>query len=229
VCGEPIPAAALRDRTSARPPEPGGWLCGGCRRDPPPFAALVVPWSYTGPIVEVVRGLKFGRLDYLGEHLAHHLAHHLAEHLARDRLTRPEPGVPDAVVPVPLHWRRRWARGYNQAERIARPLAGLLGAPCVEALRRRRATPPQVGLDRERRLANPRRAFAPRRVRPWPGRPDRDPDRRGLRAVLVDDVVTPGATLPAAAEALRRAGFSRGVAVAVARTPEGAGSDSAGR
>lgn len=172
----------------------------------------MIPWSYDGPITEVVRALKFGRLDYLGAHLAAEMASFPAFSRAL-----PRTGAPDAVVPVPLHWRRRWARGYNQAERIARPLAALLGAPCVEALRRRRATPPQTGLDRERRLANPRHAFAAR------GRRLNPIGARG-RAVLVDDVVTTGATLRAAALVLRRTGFSEVVAVAAARTPEGAAS-----
>lgn len=202
-CGEAIPAAAVH----GAPRPAGGWLCGGCRQDPPPFVRLVVSWSYEEPIAAVVRALKFGRLDYLGAHLARDLAEEIARAVPADD----ERGW-DAVVPVPLHWRRRWARGYNQAERIARPLARRLGLPFVEALRRRRATPPQTGLDRKRRLAGPRGAFAPRRrrsARPGAG-----------RAILVDDVTTTGATLRAAAHALRSAGFDEVLAVAAARTPD---------
>lgn len=202
-CGEAIPAAAVGGLP--RPTE--SRLCGGCRRDPPPFVALVVPWSYRGPIAAVVRALKFGRLEYLGAHLSQDLAAEIARAVALD-----DGRGWDAVVPVPLHWRRRWVRGYNQAERIARPLARRLGLPFVEALRRRRATPPQTGLDRKRRLESPRRAFAPRRRRG--GRP------RSGRAILVDDVATTGATLRAAAHALRGAGFEEVLAVAAARTPD---------
>lgn len=205
ACGEPIPAAAP---APGRAPLPPGWVCGACRRRSPPFCTLRAAWSYDGPIGEVIRALKFRRLDYLGAHLAREL-----RELAAD-----EEGGWDLVVPVPLHWLRRWRRGYNQAERVARPLARLLGVPCAELLRRRRATRPQTGLAREERLANPRGAFAlrgglARAVRGWRHRLE------GRRVLLVDDVVTTGATLRAAAEVLRRAGAREVVALAAARTP----------
>ncbi len=189
VCLRPLAAHAL----------PADYRCGTCRHDPPSYDRLLALWSYRPPLDSVVRGLKFGRLDYLGRHLAAALADRLGPRLA---------GC-DGVVPVPLHWRRRLARGYNQAERIARPLAGRLGLPCVQALSRRRATPPQSLLGREERLANLRKAFrAPR------------PDRvRGLHVLLVDDVATTGATLDAAAAALKKAGAAAVTALVVGRTP----------
>lgn len=196
-CGEAVPAVALSIL-------PSGWVCGECRRRPPPFLSLRSAWSYEGPITDVVRGLKFGRLDYLGAHLARELT---------DLVPSGEPW--DAVVPVPLHWRRRLARGFDQAERIARPLARLLEVPFVAALRRARPTRRQARLSREERLANPRRAFALRRWRLAAPR-----GVRGLRVVVVDDVVTTGATLRAAAEALRSGGVREVLALAVARTPE---------
>jgi ComF family protein len=189
VCLRPLAAHAL----------PAGYRCGVCRRSPPAFDRLIALWSYRPPLDAVVRGLKFGRLDYLGRHLAAALAAELAPRLA---------GC-DQAVPVPLHWRRRLARGYNQAERIARPLAGRLGLPCVQALARRRATPPQSLLGREERLANLRKAF---RV----PRPDRV---RGLHILLVDDVATTGATLDAAAAALKKAGAAAVTALVAGRTP----------
>lgn len=189
VCARPLAAWAL----------PEDYRCGACRQDPPAFDRLLSLWSYRPPLDAVVRGLKFGRLDYLGNHLAAALAAGLDGRL----------GGYDRVVPVPLHWRRHLTRGYNQAERIARPLAGLLGIPYAAALSRRRATPPQSLLGREERLANLRRAF---RV----PRPDRV---RGLRLLLVDDVATTGATLDAAAAALRKAGAAAVTAVVAGRTP----------
>ena len=191
VCLRPLAAHAL----------PAGYRCGVCRQSPPAFDRLLALWSYRPPLDTVVRGLKFGRLDYLGRHLAAAIAAALGPQLA---------GC-DQAVPVPLHWRRRLARGYNQAERIARPLAGHLGLPCVQALARRRATPPQSLLGREERLANLRRAF---RV----PRPDRV---RGLHILLIDDVATTGATLDAAATALKKAGAAAVTALVAGRTPLG--------
>jgi predicted amidophosphoribosyltransferase len=172
----------------------------------------------------VVQALKFRRLDRLGPLLAGPLAAEIANELAAALPVPPLPPGHQApagrfpplapchlVVPVPLHWRRRLARGYNQAERIARPLARRLGLPCVGALRRRRPTPPQTALARRQRRRSVADAFAP--VARHRGA------LAGRRVLLVDDVVTTGATLEAAARCLRRAGAAVVVAVAVARTP----------
>lgn len=94
----------------------------------------------------------------------------------------------DCVVPVPLHWRRRWRRGFNQADDLA---AGL-GLPVVHGLARRRNTPSQADLPASRRDANVREAF----------RPVAALTLRGACVVLVDDVSTTGATLDACARAL---------------------------
>jgi ComF family protein len=189
VCAGPLEAFAL----------PAGYRCGACRENPPAYERLLALWLYRDPLDSVVQALKFGRLDYLGRHLAVALDEGLAGQLD---------GF-DGVVPVPLHWWRRLARGYNQAERIARPLAGRLGVPLLPALRRPRPTRAQTSLGRTARAANLRNAF---RV-PRPARV------RGLRLLLVDDVATTGATLDAAAAALIRAGADGVTAVVAAKTP----------
>jgi ComF family protein len=188
-CGRPLVAAAL----------PAGYLCGHCRRRPPAFDRLLAAWSYAPPLEQVIHALKFGRLDFLGAHLAEELWRRLGGELR----------AVEAVVPVPLHWRRQLVRGYNQAERIARPLARHLDRPLVRALRRRRPTPPQARLPRSQRQANLRRAFRGRRSATIAGRP----------VLLVDDVATTGATLDEAAAALKRLGAASVMAVAAARTP----------
>jgi predicted amidophosphoribosyltransferase len=120
----------------------------------------------------------------------------------------------DLAVPVPLHWRRRLDRGFNQAEALAREL----GLPVCRALRRRRRTPPQVELPADARHANVRDAFAlawPQRTGAWPlggARP-----LSGAVVVLVDDVSTTGATLDACALVLKRAGVSQVRALTAAR------------
>lgn len=100
------------------------------------------------------------------------------------------------VVPVPLHPRRLRERGYNQSALLARRVAAVLALDCVEGrLDRTRPTPPQVGQDRLRRFLNMEGAFA------WTGKP-----LLGQPVLLLDDVITTGATLEACATALRAAG-----------------------
>ncbi len=104
-------------------------------------------------------------------------------------------GGVDGVVPVPLHWRRRRARGYDQAALLAKPIARALRVPILfRRLRRIRNTPRQATLPRADRLRNVKGAFQSRALVGSP------------RVLLVDDVRTTGATLAAAAEALRVAG-----------------------
>ncbi|MGB8330677.1 MAG: phosphoribosyltransferase family protein [Polyangiales bacterium] len=106
-------------------------------------------------------------------------------------------GQVDAVVPVPLHWRRRRERGYDQAALLAGPVAKALGvAPLLRGLRRVRNTQSQVELPHGERQLNVAGAFAPRRL-------------GGVRrALLVDDVRTTGATLRAASSALTEGGVA---------------------
>jgi ComF family protein len=195
----PLQACATCARSLAGYALPANYRCGACRQNPPSYDRLIALWSYQPPLDAVVQAFKFQRLDYLGRHLATALASEVGSRI----------GEIDRVVPLPLHWRRRLARGYNQAERIARPLAGLLGLPFAAALVRRRATPPQSLLGREERLANLRQAF----------NVSRPAQVRGLRILLVDDVTTTGATLDAAARTLKKAGAAAVVALVAGRTP----------
>ena len=181
----------------AMPAEPGP-LCGNCRRRAPPWDSLVAAYLYLPPMVGVVRALKFGRGEHLGEPLSRALAARCAPWT--DRI--------DVVTPVPLQWTRLLARGYNQAEAVARPLARALALPCRPLLRRR-PRPRQALLSRAERRRNLRGAFTPRR-----------PLAAGTRVLLVDDVMTTGATLESAARALRRAGAASIHAAVVARTPD---------
>ena len=105
----------------------------------------------------------------------------------------------EALVPVPLHWRRLWARRFNQSAALAGAISALAGAPVLhDAVKRVRATPQQVGLDKTERAENVQGAF---RVPP-----ERKAEIAGRRLVLVDDVLTSGATVDTCARALLRAG-----------------------
>ncbi len=108
-------------------------------------------------------------------------------------------GDADALVPVPLHWRRLWARRFNQAAALAARIAAETGTAVMpDALRRVRVTAQQVGLSRDQRATNVQGAF---RVPP-----QARPAIRGKRLVLVDDVLTSGATVETCARALLRGG-----------------------
>jgi ComF family protein len=105
----------------------------------------------------------------------------------------------DAIVPVPLHWRRLWARRFNQSVLLSQAISGETGVPVADAaLRRIKATAQQVGLSQSERAQNVQGAF---RVPP-----ERKAGIAGRRVVLVDDVLTSGATSDACARALLRAG-----------------------
>jgi len=105
----------------------------------------------------------------------------------------------DAIVPVPLHWRRQWARRFNQSALLAEIIAKASGRMVAHgALKRVKATPQQVGLDKSERAENVQGAF---RV-PAHGRAE----VAGRKLVLVDDVLTSGATVDACSRALLRAG-----------------------
>ncbi len=179
-------------------------LCAVCRSSPPAFDRLLATWSFEPPLADVLRALKFQRLEGLGKPLAETMAPTIAAHLEEGAFEV------DLVVPVPLHFLRRLRRGYNQAERLARPLAGMLGKPFGEPLRRRRSTLPQARLSRSQRRKNLQDAFR----LGWAA------EVAGRRILLIDDVVTTGATLRGAAAALRQAGSGPVLAAALARTPE---------
>ena len=105
----------------------------------------------------------------------------------------------DALLPVPLHWRRLWARRFNQSAALAKAISGLAGVPVLHgALKRVRSTPQQVGLSKTERADNVQGAF---RVPP-----EEKAQVAGRRLILVDDVLTSGATADTCARALLRAG-----------------------
>jgi ComF family protein len=106
----------------------------------------------------------------------------------------------DVLIPVPLHWRRGWSRRYNQSGALARIIARHAGVPvAADALRRVRPTQQQVGLSRTDRARNVQGAF----------KADRTGHIHGRRVVLIDDVLTSGATVDACARALLRAKASQ--------------------
>lgn len=176
------------------PPAPD---CTRCRGESFAFERVIRLGPYEGLRRDAILRIKNAHHEGLAEAVGE-----LWAATANGRLKALEPSV---IVPVPLHWRRRWRRGYNQAAALARALASGLQIPCRERwLRRVRATPFQTAVAPSARRANVRGAF----------RAAADPNLKGQTVLLVDDVLTTGGTANEAARALRAAGAAR-VVVAV--------------
>lgn len=155
---------------------------------------LAALWSFEGPVRDLIHGIKYDGLWSIAEEAGRWLG----ENLERS----PERWLPDLIVPVPLHPARMRERGYNQSACIAKGVARVLGVPVSEnAAARTRNTATQTSLDRGRRMENVSGAF---RIR--------HPEHvRGGQILIVDDVITTGATVESLALALKQAG-ARGCA-----------------
>jgi ComF family protein len=180
VCGEPFPGLA------------GGLPCDACRRTPPPYAFARAVAPYRDGMREAIHALKYEGRPVLAAPLGRLLAE-----AGGPRLPAPPAEWADGLVPVPLHPARLAERGFNQAELLATPCAARWRLPVLgRALIRIRPTLPQTDLTAAARRANVRDAF----------RVPRPSEVRGRRLLLVDDVLTTGATVGSAARALRAAG-----------------------
>ncbi len=196
ACDDPVAVLATFCAACASTVEraPAG---GGAGSDGSPAAALV----YDGAVARAIVRMKYGRRPDLARPFGDILW------TAIEPWARQLDGA--VVVPVPLHPTRLAERGFNQSALIARGVARRLGAPLRPlALARIRDTPQQAVLEREERLRNVVGAF---RVR-------RSAEVAGRKVLLVDDVCTTGATIGAAAGALREAGAGVVMAAVVART-----------
>jgi ComF family protein len=175
--------------------------CSHCRGRSFHFERVLRLGPYDGALRDVILRLK----HQSGEGLAELLGPLWAEQEER----RLRAVGADLIIPVPLHWRRRWSRGYNQSEALACGLAERLRLPsCSRLLRRRRNTPFQTQQSASCRPENVKNAF-----RAWPTR-----QLQGKTVLLVDDVLTTGSTASEAARVLRAAGAARVVVAVLARS-----------
>lgn len=187
TCGSPFLSAAPLDEHGR---------CQLCRRELRGFDSAYSYGEYDDVLRKLIHLFKYGGL------------HPLAGELGRMMNTAlPRDARPDVIVPMPMHWKRRLHRGYNQAELLARTLSRRRNVPLRKAVRRRKATPAQAGLTGAQRRVNVTGAFEvtnPEAV-------------KGLHILLVDDVLTTGATAASCAQALKRAGASRVTLLTLAR------------
>jgi len=174
----------------------------GCSRCPDVmfrFHRVVRLGPYVAPLRAAIRQMKYCRWGRGIRELGGLLAEAVSARCAGERL--------DVVVPVPMHWLRRLGRGWNHSGSLAQGVARRLKLPFGDELVRVRNTPPQVWLPASRRAANVRGAFAVLRPKAL----------AGATVLLVDDVMTTGATANEAARTLRRAGAERVILAVLAR------------
>lgn len=172
--------------------------CRSCAATPPVATAVRAATPFEGPVRQAIHRLKYSNLTAVAPTLA----------LLLQRAYTEAGWTADLVAPVPLHPARQRRRGYNQAERLARPLAESLALPSAPGcLRRVRATADQIGLDAGGRRANVAGAFAVARPASVAGR----------TVLLIDDVATTGCTLDACGRALLDAGATAVYALVLAR------------
>ncbi|MGL4223713.1 MAG: phosphoribosyltransferase family protein [Vibrio sp.] len=170
--------------------------CGQCLRQPPAWHTLICVGDYRFPLSDAVHQLKYQRQFWQAPRLAQLLA---------AQIEQPAP----LLCSVPLHWRRRWQRGFNQSDLLARALARTLATDYDHQLfSRRRATPQQQGLSKTERLNNLQDAFQLNHL------------PRAAHVAIVDDVVTTGSTLRHLCALLLDAGVQRIDIYCLCRTPE---------
>ena len=171
--------------------------CTLCRLGLAGFDDVYTYGSYEGSLRKLIHLFKYERIHTL----AKPLSRFAAQVLPREKTF-------DAIIPMPLHWRRRWERGFNQSALLAQEIGRLWNVPVKKVVRRTKRTAPQAGLTNAKRRANVAGAFVA---------------KKGMRlddarVLLVDDVLTTGATAAACARALKRAGAKHVALLAIART-----------
>lgn len=197
-CSNSLPVNSTCCRICALPMPQAG-ICPPCQRQAPSYNAINAPFLYTDPVAPLISAFKH-RHDFAAGRVLTGL---LADFLRGQAI--PPGGL---LVPLPLHWRRQWQRGFNQTVWMAKRLAKWFAVPCgTRVLTRVRHCRPQQELSRKARLREIRGSFACNR------------DLTGKNIILLDDVVTTGATVAEASRVLLAAGAERVDVWCLARAP----------
>ncbi len=169
-------------------------ICGQCLKKAPPFSKVINYGLYEGALAEAINQLKFHGVKRLSKPLG----------ILLQSLDLP---AMDSIVPVPLSIKGLRERGFNQSLLIARIVSKKISAPLLmDILLKKKETPPQVGLSAKERLLNLKNAFEVNR------------DIKGLRLLLVDDVMTTGATVTECSKVLMKAGAKEVIVLTLARS-----------
>jgi ComF family protein len=169
-------------------------FCGQCLKKEPPFSKVTNYGLYEGVLAEAINQLKFHGLK------------RLSKPLGRLLLSLDLPKM-DGIVPVPLNIKRLRERGFNQSLLIARVISKTMKVPLLmNILLKKKETPPQIGLSAKERLSNLKDAF------------EANGDIKGFRLLLVDDVMTTGATVTGCSRQLLKAGAKEVVVLTLARS-----------
>ncbi|MGR6872749.1 ComF family protein [Pseudomonas sp. HK3] len=180
-------------------PNHHGHICGECLKQPPAFDRVICPFMFQGAVAGLIQAFKH-RSKVLGlECLEYELSEHLQHHEF------------DVILAVPYHWRKLLWRGHHPTEHLGRTLSHALNTPLWRGLLRTKATHSQQGLDKSARQYNMRKAFM---CSPWLIK-----QIKGKNLLLVDDVLTTGATCHSTALALKKHGAKSVTIACLARTP----------
>jgi ComF family protein len=194
ACSADLPRLSALHCPQCALPTPHGERCGRCLTKPPHFDATIASFSYEFPLDKLVQSFKYAHRLALGTWFGQHLAASAADCTA------------DLIIPLPLHTLRLRERGFNQALELARPISTAHGWPIdAQVCSRIRHTPAQANLPWRDRVKNIRGAFHCKG------------NLTGKHIVVIDDVMTTGASLDECARTLKLHGAARVTLLVVAR------------
>ncbi|MGS2717231.1 ComF family protein [Eionea flava] len=190
-------------RACALPLPHSALLCGECLQHIPPFEETYSPFIYQKPLSDLIFQFKDQGDYYAGKALADIFCQQVQQHLMQHH--KP---LPDLITAVPLHWKKQQQRGINQSAFFAHYLSKQLNIPLFTQVKRTQASPDQKQLTRQQRLQNIQNSFAVSST------------LQRQHIILVDDVMTTGATVSALTTALKKAGAGKVSVWVLARVPK---------
>lgn len=177
-------------------------FCGQCLRHPPAYDTVFSPFLYQAPLRSLIVDYKQKGHEYKGKALSQLFCESVFRHYQQQHIP-----LPTLITPVPLHWRAQWVRGFNQSAFFSRDLSQHLGIKYFDETRRIKWSVSQKELNRKERLLSLKNSFVATRT------------LKGESIVIVDDVMTTGATANTLAVELKKAGAGHISVWVLARTP----------